>query len=132
MRFTLTLILCVFVGFFSLSAQATLQPTEPSDKIAAVYGANYQQQNPGIYAKLQDLLQHRLEYLHHPIEADEKFPKLSELSLRNKNNRSLTRDREFNQLTFNPLKYGIELFPKTKKVYRFDNEPYLIVILPVE
>ena len=132
MRFNLTLIFCVFVGSFSLNAQATLQPTEPSAKIEEVYGTNYQQQNPGIYAQLQDLLQRRVEYLNYPIEADEKFPKLSELPLRNKNNRNITRDQRFNQLTFNPLKYGIELFPKTKKVYRFDNEPYLIVILPVK
>lgn len=132
MRFSLTLFFCVFIGLFSLSAQTILAPIEPSAKIEEIYGSNYQQQNPAIYAQLEDLLQHRVEYLNYPIEADEKFPKLSDLPLRNKNNRNVTRDQRFNQLTFNPLKYGIELFPKTKKIYRFDNEPYLIVILPVE
>ena len=76
------------------------------------------------------LLNERLKYEQVPETADEKFQNLQNVPLLNKFNASLVHDvSNFNELTFNPLKYQMEFFSKKTEVYRI-NPDWIIVITP--
>jgi len=127
-------ILFLIVGLASsLSAQQppTTQIDPNQQKIEAVYGLSFAANNPGMYQHMYKLLLGRVHYVRQLQTVGEKYPKLSQFALLTKNNSALTRDQVFNEITFNPLKYQLNFFPKTTQVYRFDNSDVLIVIDPL-
>ena len=79
---------------------------------------------------LTDILDNRTEIIEQKNTSNEKYVKLSSVSLFNKYNQNLERDKIFNKNNFNVLKYDLEFFAKSVKVYRIDNTNYLLVIQP--
>jgi hypothetical protein len=74
------------------------------------------------------MLSLRFEIRKLKMEAGEKFPRLSQIPLFNKYNPSLQRDAAFDPTNFNPLKYDLEFFAPTDKVYRVDGSDYILFI----
>lgn len=100
-------------------------------KIQEVYGDKTQElviNDPIRLDFLNDLLDNRIQIIESPLNDNEKEPKLSSIELLNKYNPALKRDVDFDPLSFNPLKYNFNFFPKAASVYRVDNTNYLIVI----
>lgn len=87
-------------------------------------------QNPTRYSAIQSFFQRYFILEKAPV-TDEKIPSLSEIPLNNKYNSILQRESVFNALEFNPLKYQLDFFSNTKKMYRIDNTNFVIIILPV-
>jgi hypothetical protein len=121
--------LLFFVFIFTINNISYAQKSV-NEKITEVYGADFIVNNPTLVEQFSKLLTERIRYEHKPETTDEKFPKISTVGLKNKNNPSLTVDTNFDELTFNPLKYGIQMFAPTTQVYRFDNSDILIIIEP--
>lgn len=102
-------------------------------RIQEVYGDKTQElvfNDPIRLAFLNDLLENRIKIIESPAVGEDKYIKLSTVTLLNKYNPSLFRDVVFDTLNFNPLKYNFNFFSKTASVYRVDNTNYLIVIKP--
>ena len=102
-------------------------------RIQEVYGDKTQElvfNDPIRLAFLNDLLENRIKIIESPAVGEDKYIKLSTVTLLNKYNPSLSRDVVFDTLNFNPLKYNFNFFSKTASVYRVDNTNYLIVIKP--
>lgn len=74
----------------------------------------------------------RVQVVHKPEYKGKKFALLSTVGLVNKYNQGLMRDAVCNPATFNPLKYHFPIASKSKKIYRFDNTDYLIIIQPIK
>ncbi|MFD0962671.1 hypothetical protein [Pseudofulvibacter geojedonensis] len=87
-------------------------------------------QNPVRYSAIQSFF-NRYFILEKVPVANEKIPKLSKVKINDKYNSYLQHDTDFNALEFNPLKYQLDFFPNTKKMYRIDNTNFVIIILPV-
>ena len=80
---------------------------------------------------IQDFFKNRLEIVSYKQEYEQKgLIKLSSIGLSNKYNSQLTRDVSFNQSTFNPLKYKLDIFPGNTVMYKVDNADYIIIIKP--
>ena len=102
-------------------------------KIQEVYGSMTEQilqSNPDRIKLLNDLLENRIKIIESPAVSEDKYIKLSTVTLLNKYNPSLSRDAVFDTLNFNPLKYNFNFFSKTASVYRVDNTDFIIVINP--
>lgn len=130
MKNLLLLLILSLLPFTQHSVSA--QQTGIDQKIIDVYGASFAANNPGMYQKMHKLLQERVRYQRMAETPDEKFTKLSQVALLNKNNPGLTRDQNFvNADNFNPLKYDLNFYAKTTQVYRFDNTDILVIIDPL-
>jgi hypothetical protein len=102
-------------------------------KIQEVYADKTQElilNDPERHALLNDLLQNRIKIVESPANPKENYAKLSDITLLNKYNPSLTRDASFDPADFNPLKYNFNFFPKMTTSYRIDNTSYIIMIYP--
>jgi hypothetical protein len=99
-------------------------------KIEEVYGRSFIENNTTLVQFFNKLLKERITYITQERTSDEKYIKLSSLSILNKNNSNLRRDSQFIANEFNPLKYNMNFYSKTTEVYRFDNSDILIVIAP--
>lgn len=100
-------------------------------KIQEVYGDKTQeiaQNDPERIKVLNDLLDNRIKIVESPIVGDDKYPKLSTVSLANKYNPNLQRDVVFDPNNFNPLKYNMDFFTSKVQIYRVDNTDYIIII----
>jgi hypothetical protein len=122
-------VLLFFVFILAINNTSYAQTTV-NEKIVEVYGEDFVVNNPTLVQQFTKLLTERIRYERKPEMADEKFPKISTLGLKNRNNPSLTMDASFEESGFNPLKYGIQMFASTTQVYRFDNSDILIIIEP--
>ena len=111
--------------------QAQVESVNP--KIIEVFADKTQElilDNPDRLALYNDFLENRVRVIESQKSGDDKFIKLSSVSLMNKYNATLTRDLVFDPNNFNPLKYALDILPKTTMIYRVDNTNYLIVIQP--
>ena len=111
--------------------QAQVESVNP--KIIEVFADKTQElilDSPDRLALYNDFLENRVKVIESQKSGDDKFIKLSSVSLMNKYNATLTRDLVFDPNNFNPLKYAIDILPKTTMIYRVDNTNYLIVIQP--
>ena len=97
-------------------------------KILDVYGQQFMDNNPDLFPVFRKFLMERIEYKVEAPTANEKYPKLSEFGLRNKNNPSLTLDYFFDEVTFNLLKYNVSAFEPLTQIIRFDNTDILIIV----
>lgn len=113
-----------------ISSNLTVAQKTTYQKIEEVYGASFMNDNPTLVQSFSKLLEERIKYVQTPEIENEKYPKISSLGLQNKNNQGLTVDTVFDESTFNPLKYGIQMFAPTKQVYRIDNTDFLMLIEP--
>ena len=128
--------LIIALTYFTLSSsvyaqQAQVEPVNP--KIIEVFADKTQElilDNPDRLALYNDFLENRVKVIESQKSGDDKFIKLSSVSLMNKYNATLTRDLVFDPNNFNPLKYALDILPKTTMIYRVDNTNYLIVIQP--
>ena len=128
--------LIIALTYFTLSSsvyaqQAQVEPVNP--KIIEVFADKTQElilDNPDRLALYNDFLENRVKVIGSQKSGDDKFIKLSSVSLMNKYNATLTRDLVFDPNNFNPLKYALDILPKTTMIYRVDNTNYLIVIQP--
>lgn len=126
MKTLLLFILCWIPIYGFTQIQAPLDP-----RILEVYGSQaeiFQKSDPELIFHLEKLLNIRFEVRTLPYETGEKFPRLSQVSLMNKFNPDLQRDLVFKPETFNPLKYELDLFAATDKVYRVDQTDYILFI----
>lgn len=124
------IILSICFVFISVN-QAIAQQINP--KIQEVYGDQTQAilaSDPERLTFLNDLIENRVKILESPISGEDKFVKLSTVSLLNKYNTDLKRDITFDPNNFNPLKYNFIVSAKLPIVYRVDNTNYIIVIQP--
>ena len=111
--------------------QAQVESVNP--KIIEVFADKTQElilDSPDRLALYNDFLENRVKVIESQKSGDDKFIKLSSVSLMNKYNATLTRDLVFDPNNFNPLKYALDILPKTTMIYRVDNTNYLIVIQP--
>jgi hypothetical protein len=99
-------------------------------RIEEVYGRAYIENNPSLVQFFLKLFKERITYITQERTSDEKYIKLSSLSILNKNNSNLRTDSQFIANEFNPLKYNMNFYSKITEVYRFDNSDILIVIAP--
>jgi hypothetical protein len=99
-------------------------------KIEEVYGRSFIENNTTLVQFFNKLLKERITYITQERTSDEKYIKLSSLSILNKNNSNLRPDSQFIANEFNPLKYNMNFYSKITEVYRFDNSDILIVIAP--
>ncbi len=99
-------------------------------RINEVFGSSFFSSKPELLQFYKTLLLNRITYKEIPNSPDDKFIKLSSIPLLDLYNSKLSRDLTFNPQTFNPLKYQMDFYAKTTKIYRFDNTNNVIVILP--
>jgi hypothetical protein len=99
-------------------------------KIEEVYGRSFIENNTTLVQFFNKLLKERITYITQERTSDEKYIKLSSLSILNKNNSNLRPDSQFIANEFNPLKYNMNFYSKITEVYRFDNSDILIFIAP--
>jgi hypothetical protein len=64
-----------------------------------------------------------------PKTSNEKMPSIYNFKLNNKYNKNLKYDDLYQKLSFNPLKYNFNMYPKVIKTFRIDND-YIISINP--
>ena len=64
-----------------------------------------------------------------PKNIGEKMPSIYNFKLNNKYNKNLKYDDLYQKLSFNPLKYNFNMYPKVIKTFRIDND-YIISINP--
>jgi hypothetical protein len=99
-------------------------------KILDVYGQQFMDNNPELFPIFRKFLTERVEFRTEAPTTDEKYPKLSEFGLRNKNNPSLSLDYFFDERTFNILKYNVSAFEPLTQIIRIDNTDILIIVKP--
>jgi hypothetical protein len=124
---------CRMILLFVLAMQTYgfAQTLTTQEKISQVYGSQFIAMNPEVYNSLVKLLEDRISIIESVPTSDEKYPKLSQVSLNNKNNSTLVHENVYNPNTFNPLKYNLSFFEKERTlIYRIDNSNYLVVIQP--
>ncbi|MDC3388834.1 hypothetical protein OAX11_04930 [Flavobacteriaceae bacterium] len=71
----------------------------------------------------------RLLIEYRPKNIGEKMPSIYNFKLNNKYNKNLKYDDLYQKLSFNPLKYNFNMYPKVIKTFRIDND-YIISINP--
>ena len=123
----LTILFVVFTNIHNSIAQ------QINPKIQEVFGDKTQElviNDPERLAILTDLIENRVKIIESEVTSKEKYTNLSEAALVIKYNANLNRDEVFDPLNFNPLKYDLNILPKTPAIYRVDNTNYLIVIQP--
>ena len=133
MKMLKLLLLLFLIWPMALSAQDLIEQSLSDEKademIRAVFGSDMATNRPHIYQKFKILLQERLRIANEPLTIGDKFPKLLSAGLY-ENNPNLLPDNPLDPTTLNPLKYNLDFFPKTTKVYRLDNTAYIIIIEP--
>lgn len=126
------LIVVLSVLLFNTSFSQTTAKSNPDMEqrfIEEVFGTNITKDSQH-YKNLLILLRERVLFSNVSLEQNEKFPKLSQQPLFNKYNTEITRDINFDQSSFNILKYDLNFFSPYTKVYRIDNTDWLIIIDP--
>lgn len=120
-----------FIVLFTLLSSEQSIAQEINPKIQEVYGnmtEQIAQNEPDRIKALNDLLENRIKIVNSPIVGDDKYTKLSSVSLLNKYNPNLERDKEFDPENFNALKYNMNFFTTQTQVYRVDNTDFILVI----
>jgi len=124
-------LLLLALAVLCLSAPDLNSQIPTDQRIVEVYGDHLEpirQADPQRFADIEKMLSLRFEIRKLKMEAGEKFPRLSQVPLFNKYNPSLQRDAAFDPTNFNPLKYDLEFFAPTDKVYRVDGSDYILFI----
>ncbi len=86
--------------------------------------------NSELYNTFIELLTKRINIVEELYVQNEKYEKISSLNLLNKYNTSISHESFKTVDEFNPLKYQMDFFAKTTKVYRIDNTNLIVVIDP--
>ena len=118
----------LFIVFVNIN---TMRAQQINPKIQEVYGnmtEQIAQNEPDRIKALNDLLENRIKIVKSPIVGEDKYIKLSSVSLLNKYNPNLKRDEQFDPENFNALKYNMNFFTTQTQVYRVDNTDFIIVI----
>ena len=123
----------VFLLFtFYLNAQVTeripVQIIDIENKISEVYKNEITNLEADRITFIKFLLTDRIAFYKEKNTAQDKYTKLSEVTLYNKYNPDLKRDLTFDPSTFNPLKYNFNFYSQFTQVYRVDNSDIIIVI----
>ena len=129
-KFLLVFTWAFLVPLVSLSAQNVVDW-----RIREVYGDQLETitaNDPERLTYLTELLEKRVSYLDVPREPGEKYEKLSAFPVADKYNPTLRRDEVFDPEHFNVLKYDLDFFPRSVKVYRVDGTDWVIVVRPLE
>ncbi|HLU16749.1 MAG TPA: hypothetical protein VKZ76_01740 [Edaphocola sp.] len=127
--------LCAIIGMGIASAQAqqfnnTQLAARAQEFTEEAEQGCPQYMTPGHVSVAAELLA-RVEIKTEPIAANENYPLLSNVQLRNKCNPNMQRDENnFDPNNFNPLKYFFNFTPGVSTTYRVNNSNYLIVIHP--
>lgn len=124
---------CVLMNAQSKNNQYSFKENQVDTFIKEVYQDQAQKvvySNAAWYKSLKKLIVERLKIVKQAPVQGKKYPKLTEMGMLDTYNQSLKHDPVFNKNTFNPLKYNLEYFARSLKVYRIDNTDYLLMILP--
>lgn len=126
------LLIITIISVFLFEFSGTAQNNSVQEKIKEVYADETSRilENETLLNFYSVLINERIQYITQPSMVDEKYTKLSEINLLNKNNPNLERDASFDPDTFNPLKYNFNFTSSGKQLYRVDQTDYLILILP--
>jgi hypothetical protein len=104
------------------------------NKLEQVYGSYLEKEilnRPSRVLAMKEILRNRVVIkLDNNVINHKPCPLLSEVSLFNAFVSNLKRDRTFDPLNFNPLKYNFEFHAPTIQRFRVDNSNYFIVIKP--
>src|SRR5690606_34809876 len=130
--------LILLISFLACTSYAQEQPTnltanDVDPRIVEVFADDLQtlvMNDPHRLRALYHILFDRHVFIEVPYSADEKYPKLSSMPLFKYSNPNLQRDQVFNKETFNILKYDLQFYAPTDKIYRVDNTDFLIVVHP--
>lgn len=101
--------------------------------INEVYGDQAQKlvfSNQQRYQTLKKLIVERMQIVKQADVSGKNYPKISEAGMLTMYNKNVKHDGFFNKSTFNPLKYNIQFFDRSLRVYRIDNTEYLLIIQP--
>lgn len=122
----------LFLISVSINAQVTeklpIQITDIDIKISEVYQSEFSNLDAERIAFIKNLLNNRIAFYKEKNTPQDKYTKLSQISLYNKYNPQLERDLNFDPNTFNPLKYNFNFYSQYDQVYRVDHTDYIIVI----
>lgn len=122
----------LFLISVSINAQVTeklpIQITDIDNKISEVYQSEISNLDTEKIAFIKNLLNSRIAFYKEKNTPQDKYFKLSQISLYNKYNPQLERDVNFDPNTFNPLKYNFNFYSQYDQVYRVDNSDIIIVI----
>jgi hypothetical protein len=118
----------LFMFFISINNSYSQQLNSKIQELLGDKAQEIMQNDPERIKAYNDLLDNRIKIVESPIVGEDKYTKLSTVSLQNKYNPSITRDLVFDPNNFNPLKYGMNFFTSEVQIYRVDNTDYLIVI----
>lgn len=131
MKFKKLIVVLSILLFNTAYSQTTAKsnPDLEQQFIGEVFGANIAKDSQH-YKNLLILLRERVLFSNVALDQSEKFPKLSQQPLFNKYNGEIKRDVNFDQSSFNVLKYDLNFFSPHTKVYRIDNTDWLIIINP--
>ena len=128
------LVLCLF-AVPAISQENTNntgnQAVDP--RISEVFADQLQQlvlSDPQRLKNLNAILNQRYEVVDFTYKSDEKHPKLSSVRLFNKYNPNLQRDVIFDKSTFNILRYDLDFYAPTDKIYRIDDTNLIIIVHP--
>lgn len=122
------LVLVSMASSFTLKAQKTIE-----SKINEVYGelnGDFFKGNDNLHRFFTKLLTERIKIIEESYNDNEKYIKISSLTLTNKYNPLISHENFKSINEFNPLIYQMDFFAKTTKVYRIDNTDLIIVIDP--
>lgn len=119
---------------FSVASSFTLKSQNiVQNNIHEVYGElndDFFKSNNELYTSFIKLLTDRIKIVEELYDQNEKYVKISSLTLSNKYNSSISHENFKSVSEFNPLRYQMDFFSKLTKVYRIDNTNLIIVIDP--
>ena len=111
MKFKKLIVVLSILLFNTAYSQTTAKsnPDLEQQFIGEVFGTNITKDSQH-YKNLLILLRERVLFSNVALDQSEKFPKLSQQPLFNKYNGEITRDTNFDQSSFNILKYDLNFF----------------------
>ncbi len=132
------IIFILLISLVALPSFAQEQPTpitaaDVDPRIVEVFGNDLQTlvlNDPHRLRALNQILFERHEIIVEPYTSGEKYTKLSTIPLFKYSNPNLERDTVFDRDTFNILKYDLQFYAPSVKIYRVDNTDFLIVVHP--
>lgn len=80
------------------------------------------------YSLMKKFIKDQVVVEYRPEYAGKDFVSTNELQLNNKYNSNLQKDESYNPNTFNPLKYGISMFPSKRNIYRIGESDYIMIV----
>jgi hypothetical protein len=80
------------------------------------------------YKLMDGFIRNQVVVEYRPEFIGKKITSTNQLSLNNKYNPNIRKDKTYNKNAFNPLKYNLSMNPTSREIYRIGNSDYIMII----